>query len=187
MENRKAFHTAEFRVRETDNHKFLDAYFIKFNDETQLGDNLFEEIAPESIDRSLNDGDIRCLFNHDDGFVLGRTGNNTLTLTKDDQGLYGSVRINEEDSQAMAVYSRVRRGDINACSFGFVPTQQDYEEREDGVKVTVRDMDLIEVSIVTFPAYPSTEAHARKKDVEAYRKQKLNVDKNRLKERLKHV
>lgn len=185
-EKRTSYLKVEIRAKEEESQKYLDAYFIKYNEETELWPGFFEEVAPEAVVNSLRNNDIVCLFNHIDGVVLGRTSNNTLELNSDSTGLFGTVEINENDAEAMNIYSRVKRGDITACSFGFQPIEEEFEDRGDGTfKTTIKDMNLIEVSIVTFPAYPSTEASARKKDINRFKKEVLNKRKNTLKEKLK--
>lgn len=179
----------EFRADVTEEDELvIEGYFIKFNSETELYPGVFEQVSPESIDESLKDGDIRSLFNHDDNLVLGRTGNETLKLRKDEDGLFGQVIVNRDDTQAMDAYARIKRGDVVGCSFGFMPIEQDYEEVDDRTNITIRNMQLFEVSPCVFPAYPQTEVSARKQDVkklkEEVRKEKLKVRKKKLKERL---
>lgn len=188
MDKRTSFLESQFRAAEQEEKFFLEGYFIRYNQETELFDGVYEEVDSRAVANSLVNNDVRCLFNHDTGVVLGRTGNNTLELKSDDKGLYGKVEINRNDSEAMAIYARIQRGDINACSFGFVPLKEDVEMREDGTtKFTLREIDLFEVSCVTFPAYPQTEIAARTHDIEAFKKQKLEHRKRKLKERLMNV
>jgi len=185
MEKRTSFLTTQFRAEELEDKLFIEGYFIKFNSETELWRNTYEKIAPESIVRSLKDADIRSLFNHDTSLVLGRTGNGTLELKADEVGLWGKVEINRQDSSAMDAYARIQRGDVTGCSFGFYPVNETYEEREDGGDlITVTDLDLFEISACTFPAYPQTEISARKKDVASFKREKLEIKKQKLKERL---
>ena len=187
MSKRTSFLKSEFRAAEQEEKFLLEGYFIKYNEETELYPGVFEEIDSRAVVNSLANNDVRCLFNHDTGKVLGRTGNSTLELRTDDVGLYGVVEINREDPEAMAIYARINRGDINACSFGFFPIQEDIEFRDDGTtKFVVREIDLFEVSAVTFPAYPQTEIAARNNDIESIKKQKLEIRKAKLKERLKN-
>ena len=185
VNKRTSFLESQFRAAEQEDKLFLEGYFIRYNEETELYPGVFEEVAPEAVLKSLAKNDVRCLFNHDSSVVLGRAGNKTLELHSDDKGLYGKVEINRNDPQAMAVYARIQRGDINACSFGFYPVNEDYESRSDGSsKFVIREADLFEVSCVTFPAYPQTEIAARNSDIEAIKKQKLNQRKQKLKEML---
>lgn len=189
MEQRQMVFDANFKVRENDEQeKFIEGYFIRYNEETELFQGMYEEIKPEAIEKSLLNNDVRCLFNHDSAVVLGRTGNNTLELRSDAQGLWGRVKINQHDKQANDIYARIQRGDINACSFGFIPLDEEVEYRDDGsVKFVVRDVDLKEVSPVTFPAYPTTMVQARKEDAKQHKKRSVEVKKHKLKERLDNV
>lgn len=183
------YFNAEFRTEQTEGEApVLEGYFVRTNAETELYPGVIEEIAKGALDESLKNNDVRCLFNHDSGIVLGRTGNGTLKLRTDEKGLFGSVQINQEDKQAMDIYARVKRGDINACSFGFYPEEEDTETLENGVvKFIVRKANLIEVSCVTFPAYPQTEINARKRSVEDFQKEQLNKRKKKLKEKINGV
>lgn len=190
IKTRQAYFKTDFRIRESENDKgkYIEGYFIKFNEETELYAGVYEEVDPDCITNSLRDNDIRALFDHQTALVLGRTGNNTLELKRDDIGLYGIIRINENDKQAMDILARVERGDINACSFGFNIIKEEMQEREDGtVKFILKEIDLLEVSIVTFPAYDGTSVSARKKDVKEYKQRRLEVNKKKLKERLKNA
>ena len=181
----RGYTKTDFKVRSENDEKYLEGYFIRYNEEAELWPGAYESVAPESVRNSLKSNDIRCLFNHNTGSVLGRTGNGTLELKPDDKGLYGKVKINPNDREAMDVVARVERGDINACSFGFNVIDEDIENRDDGtMKSTLKDIDLHEVSVVTFPAYPTTSIQARKKDFEDHIEQKLNLRKQKLKERL---
>jgi len=185
MEKRTSFLTSQFRAEEKEDKLIVEGYFIKFNSETNLFDDIYEEIDARSVVNSLEKNDIRGLFNHDTSMVLGRTGNGTLTLRADDVGLFGSIEINKDDPGAMGAYARIKRGDVAGCSFGFYPLKEDMEKRSDGgKKFIVREMDLFEVSPCVFPAYPQTEIATRKKDIEAIKREKLEVKKQLLKERL---
>lgn len=185
MEKRMSFLPSEFRAEQKEDKLFVEGYFIKFNSETNLFDDIYEEVDARSITKSLKQNDIRGLFNHDTSLVLGRTGNGTLTLRADDIGLFGSIEINKDDPGAMGAYARIKRGDVVGCSFGFYPLKEDMENRSDGgKKYIIREMDLFEVSPCVFPAYPQTEIAARKKDIEAIKREKLETRKQKLKERL---
>ena len=188
VENRQAYFKSEFKTRsENEDEKFIEGYFAVFNSETQIWDGWFEKIERGAFDNSIKNNDIRCLFNHDSGFVLGRTGNKTLELKSDDKGLWGRVKINSADTQAMAVYARVQRGDISGCSFGFCPLKETYEDREDGVLCTVQEADTMEVSICTFPAYEQTQIKARQKQYEKTKEQTLEQRKQDLKKKLEGI
>lgn len=175
------------RSDEDSSKKVIEGYFSVFNSETELFPGAFEEIAPGAFDNTLSN-DIRALVNHDTGFVLGRNKSNTLELKVDSRGLWGSIKINENDTDAVNLYERVKRGDVDQCSFGFNILKEDTDYRDDGsIKWTIREIDLHEVSIVTFPAYPETSVQARMQQVEKMQQRSIEKRKHDMKERLDNV
>jgi len=177
----------ELKTREEPNNEemFIEGYFVVFNQPTELWTGAFEEIAPQALDKTLSN-DVRALINHDTTLVLGRNKAGTLELKTDTRGLWGKVKINPKDTDAVNLYERVKRGDVNQCSFGFNVLAEETEWRDDGtVKWTITDLDLHEVSICTFPAYEETGVQARHKQVEQHKEKQLEQRKKSLKERLK--
>lgn len=192
MNKRHSYFKSELKTRaEGENDKYIEGYFAVFDQETALWPRYFEKIAKGAFDNTLKNNDIRCLFNHDSGFVLGRfkpgMGPHTLELRVDDYGLWGRVKINSNDTQALDVYARVERKDISGCSFGFEPISEEYEEREDGLHWIVTEAELSEVSICTFPAYEQTEIQARQKDFELSKKRKFENKKIELRKKLEGI
>jgi hypothetical protein len=151
-----------FETRENeDGQLVISGYFSVFNSIYEIGPGMSESVAPGTFLNSLS-GDVRALTNHDSTLVLGRTTAGTLKLREDDIGLWGDVIINPKDSDAVNTYERVKRGDVSQCSFGFRITKEDTEVREDGsIHWTIRDVELYEVSVCTFPAYEATNVQAR--------------------------
>ncbi|WP_225422872.1 HK97 family phage prohead protease [Lacticaseibacillus suibinensis] len=178
--------TADFlAATEEGGKKYLSGYFIRFNEETQLYRGQFETVAPEAIPDDIADQDIRALFDHDTGKVLGRTSAGTMTLRKDDKGLFGTVEINDDDPEALSIYAKVKRGDVSQASFGFYIRDQKVEKRDDGWHNTLTDVDLFEVSVVAFPAYETTEIGARSRDNEHAEEEAFNERKQKLVKELK--
>ncbi|MBD5480216.1 MAG: HK97 family phage prohead protease [Lachnospiraceae bacterium] len=177
----------ELKTRaEPDAPKVIEGYFAVFGSETELWEGAYEEIAPEAFDNALGD-DVRALINHDTTLVLGRTKASTLELTADSHGLFARIIINEKDTDAMNLYERVQRGDVNQCSFGFDILREETEWREDGsVKWIIREVKLYEVSVCTFPAYRDTEVQARSAEYEEMKKRKLEIWKQKQKARIKN-
>jgi HK97 family phage prohead protease len=122
-----------------------------------------EVIRPGAFDNSLGN-DIRALWNHDTAYVLGRTAAGTLNIRSDAKGLYFEVNP-PETTWAGDLCKSIQRGDINQMSFGFTVNDDNWEELEDGTEMReLLDVDLIEVSVVTFPAYQATSAGVRSID-----------------------
>lgn len=174
----------ELKTRSEGENMTIEGYFVVFNSQTELWTGAYEEIAPQALDDTLSN-DIRALINHDTTLVLGRNKADTLELKKDSRGLWGSIKINPNDTDAVNLYERVKRGDVDQCSFGFNVTSEETDWRDDGtVKWTITGVDLHEVSVCTFPAYEDTGVAARSKEVEQHKEKQLQVRKAKLKERL---
>lgn len=166
--------------------KVIEGYFAVFGVETELWEGACEEIAPEAFDNTL-DNDIRALINHDTTLVLGRNKASTLELKTDSHGLFARIIINEKDTDAVNLYERVQRGDVNQCSFGFEILREETEWKDDGsIKWTIREVKLYEVSVCTFPAYRDTVVQARNSEYEEMKKRKLETWKQKQKERIEN-
>lgn len=158
---RRSSRASEFRATDVEGAPQIEAYFAVFNDIYEMYPGCTESIDPHAFDDTLSD-DIRSLVDHDTTLVLGRTKVGTLTLSVDNYGLKGVVKINPDDTDAMNLYARVKRGDVSQCSFGFDILKDELESRPDGTyHWIIKAVKLYEVSIVTFPAYEKTEAEAR--------------------------
>lgn len=178
----------EVTTRNSENGSpIIEGYFARFDDVYDVAEGATESIARGAFTESIK-GDVRALYNHNTDIVLGRTGAGTLTLKETDVGLWGSVTINEKDSQAMDAYQRIARGDISGCSFGFdIPADgQTTTIKDDGtIHWTITRVNpLYEVSPVAFPAYEATHIEARAKEANAIRARELEAWKIRTKERL---
>lgn len=157
---------SNFKTREDGEEKRIEGYFAVFNSIYEIAPGMTESIAPGAFSETL-DGDIRALTDHETMYVLGRNGASTLELREDDKGLWGSILINPNDQDAMNLYARVERGDVNQCSFGFDILSEETDFREDGsVHWTITSVKLYEVSVCTFPAYAETSVEARKEQRE---------------------
>ena len=174
-----------FKTRaEESGDMFISGYFAVFGSEYELWPGASESVDPHAFDEALDD-DIRCLINHDTRLVLGRNIAGTLQLRVEEKGLWGEVKINPNDQDAVNVYERVKRGDVNQCSFGFDIVAEEFEDRGDSVHWTIKAVKLYEVSVVTFPAYEETGVEARKRQVEDIRKRKNESWRARMMARMK--
>lgn len=150
-----------------------------------MGDGFTEQIDPHAFDGQLG-GDVRALIDHNTRLVLGRTSAGTLTLRADEHGLWGSIAVNESDQDALNLYARVKRGDVNQCSIGFCIDEEEQTRRGDGWHFTIRRLTLYEVSVVTFPAYEDTGVEARSQSAKAMRRRALEQWKQDMKGRIHH-
>ena len=123
-----------------------------------------EQIAPGAFAQALTD-DVRALFNHDTNQVLGRNKAGTLTLLEDDRGLLSEI-ILPDTQLARDLEVLMKRGDINQMSFAFSIDKAGQEwvkkgEDETWERTITQVARLYDVSVVTFPAYPQTDAAVR--------------------------
>lgn len=176
---------SQFSTREDGEGLYIEGYFSIFNSNYEIWPGATESIAPGAFSNTLSD-DVRALINHDTTLVLGRNKAGTLELREDARGLWGKITINPNDSDAMNLYERVKRGDVDQCSFGFDIVNEETDFREDGsIHWTIREVKLYEVSCCTFPAYEDTSISAREKQYEEIKKRESEAWKANIKNRLK--
>lgn len=158
--------TTELRVSSADNPQ-TSGYAAVFNTITDLG-WYKERIAQGTFTRAIAEKqDVRALFNHNPDHVLGRTKNSTLVLSEDNTGLRFNCDM-PNTQPGRDVYTLVQRGDVDQCSFGFIVRDEEVTYDADGNALrTIKDADLFDVSIVTYPAYESTSVEARSRDAAA--------------------
>ncbi len=126
----------------------------------------FREVisAGAFADSILRGDDVKFLLNHE-GLPLARTKSGTLHLTEDERGLAFRAELDPTDPDAQRLLPKVKRGDLNEMSFAFGIQDRNKDERwqRDGTEMvrTLIRVSLFDVSAVTFPAYPSTDLHAR--------------------------
>ncbi|WAA10835.1 HK97 family phage prohead protease [Fervidibacillus albus] len=163
----------------------ISGYAAVFNSKTRICDFFDEVIAPGAFSRTLSEnGDIRALFNHDWDNVLGRTKADTLLLEEDDRGLKFEIDL-PNTSVARDLVESMKRGDINQCSFGFIPIEEEWDYSVEPALRTIKDVDLYEISIVSLPAYEDTEVSlVRSKEIGEEVEKRIKLI-NQIKELLK--
>jgi hypothetical protein len=146
---------AEFEVREESDGMHFSGYAALFNSPSEPLP-FVESIASGAFKRSLKSrNDVKFLWNHDAGEILGSTRARTVTLIEDDRGLRVEGML-PNTSRGRDVAELLRRKDVDAMSFGFsVPAGGDTWS-SDGSERTLKQVRLHEVSIVAWPAYTAT-------------------------------
>lgn len=175
----------KMETRQDGDDLYIEGYFAVFNSVYELWPGATESIAPGAFDKSIH-SDARALYNHNTDIVLGRVSAGTMEIRQDSRGLWGRVKINREDQDAMNAYARIQRGDITGCSFGFDIETQKTDYREDGtVHWTITGINpLYEISPCTFPAYENTTISARRKDLDDIKKKRSQIWKKQMLEKL---
>ena len=176
---------SEFKTREDGGELRIEGYFAVFNSIYDIWDGASESVAPGAFSETLG-GDIRALIDHETMYVLGRNQAGTLELHEDTHGLWGSILVNPNDQDAMNLYARVQRGDVNQCSFGFDILEEETDFRDDGsIHWTIKKVKLYEVSVCTFPCYTETSVQARKDEAKEIEKRRADAWRAELRSKLK--
>lgn len=161
-------YTFEIRAdKDDENGTFITGRPIVYESKTNLG--YFDEIIERGALDKTDLRDVRFLVNHDTNKIpLARSRNNnknsTMQMSVDDNGM--AIRVNldvENNAEARALYSAVKRGDISGMSFMFNIDGEEWEalESEHPTRHITSISSVVEVSAVTFPAYEATEISAR--------------------------
>ena len=175
----------QFRTRDDGDDLIIDGYFAVFDSPYVLWDGATEIVKPGAFAGCLS-GDIRALIDHDTRLVLGRTKAGTLELREDARGLYGTIKINRDDADAMSLYARVQRGDVDQCSFGFDIEEETFVDLGGGqCRWEINKVNpLYEVSVVTYPAYEETAVKARHADLAEIQRRQAEAWKTKMINRL---
>lgn len=146
---------AGFEIREESDGMHFSGYAALFDSPSQPLP-FTERIAKGAFRRSLRSrNDIKFLWNHDSGEILGSTRAGTLSLSEDDRGLKVEGML-PNTSRGRDVAELLRRGDVDAMSFGFSVPQGGDSWSNDGSERTLNSVRLHEVSVVAWPAYTAT-------------------------------
>lgn len=183
----RTFDITNFKTREASESekKTVEGYAAVFNSPANIGDWFTEVIQPGAFSKAISEnGDIRALFNHNWDNVLGRTKSGTLRLTEDERGLKFEVDL-PNTTVANDLVESLQRRDINQCSFGFIPTVEEWDYDVDPAQRTIKEVELFEISIVSLPAYDDTEASLRTKEIKKELELRMQIL-NKIKGALKH-
>lgn len=124
-----------------------------------------EKIMPTVFQRAIEKNDsIKVLLNHNYDRELANTKDGTAELYEDNIGLRAKVEITDEE-----VIEDAKNNKLRGWSFGFICKKKDEKTNENGIiERTVRDIDLMEVSILNskkVPAYVGTSIEMRDGEV----------------------
>lgn len=152
----------ELRAAEGDTPARLTGYAAVYNTISENLGGFRERLLPGVFKTALAGADIRCLVNHDDTKLLGRTPT-TLRLFDDPLGLRFEVDV-APTTYGNDLLASVQRGDCRSCSFGFVVPPGGERFKSEGKEIIreLTDVKLYEISIVlSLPAYPGTSVAVR--------------------------
>ena len=157
---RRTYTVQDVEARQADDGTMrISGYAAVFND-SSVPLPFVERIAPGAFRKTLSETpDVRLLINHE-GLPLARTKNGTLTLTEDSRGLYMDAVI-ADTQEGRDLYTLIQRGDMDQMSFAFRVIRQKWNEGRTERLLTELSLADGDVSVVTYPAYPTTSVEAR--------------------------
>ena len=148
-------------LREEGNTMTAIGYASVFNRLSQNLGGFVEQVRSGTFSKTIQEADVRALFNHDADQVLGRSKSGTLRLQEDEKGLRYEIDL-PNTQLGRDIAALLERGDISQSSFGFSTISDEWGVTEDGYPLrTLTEVKLRDVSPVTFPAYTSSEASLR--------------------------
>lgn len=125
-------------------------------------------ITPKAL-KEVDLSNVFLLQNHDYSKPLASTKAGTLKLKVDEVGLHFEATLNET-SYAKDVYENVDKGLVDSMSFGFTMGVDSFDKKENGE--VIRSIEAIknlnEISVVTIPAYDSTNVQVDKRSYESF-------------------
>jgi uncharacterized protein len=155
-EKRIAYTTLD--LRQAENGTTLYGYAALFDSPSEPMP-FIEYVKRGAFSKTLNDGaDVRLLIDHE-GVPLARTKSGTMRLMEDERGLAVEADLDPMNPDAARVISAMKRGDLSQMSFAFRTIQDKFSD--DRMVRELREVQLYDVSVVTFPAYEQTVAEIR--------------------------
>lgn len=159
---RRAYRIVEMRAAGEDGTPVISGHAAVFNEESEDLGGFVERIAPGAFTNTLTRADVRALWNHNADYPLGRMKSGTLTLAEDERGLAFEIQVPDTQYGRDLVVS-MKRGDVDQMSFAFATIKDNWEQVDGRVVRTLLEVELYDVSPVTYPAYPQTSAAVRSK------------------------
>ncbi len=154
LETRKVFGVQIEKRSEVRGPGTLVGYAAVFDRDSHDLGGFTESIRSGAFSRSLREGaDVRALRDHDPSKVLGRSGSGTLRLVEDAVGLRSEIDLPDTEL-GRETAELVRRGDLDGMSFGFSAESDSWSERDGRSHRELSDLEIFDVSVVSFPAYP---------------------------------
>lgn len=159
-ERRVAYTTLE--MREVGDGRTLVGYAAVFDSPSEPLP-FTEYVKRGAFTKTIKDGaDVRLLIDHE-GVPLARTKSGTLTLEEDDRGLKVMADLDPANPDAARVMSAMKRGDLSQMSFAFRTIKDHWSD--DRTVRELKEVQLFDVSVVTFPAYEQTMAELRSHEI----------------------
>ena len=168
-------YSVELRA-DTDDNGVIEGTPIVFGKKTRIKDwyGEYDEVIDARALDNADLKDVRLFVNHDtDKITLARSKNNnpnsTMSFIVDETGMHITAKLDVENNvEARAVYSAIKRGDVDGMSFMFRVKDEEWQDIDAEIPTRIiRGISIVhEVSVVNYPAYPQTSVNARSVETE---------------------
>lgn len=162
----RAYGVLDYRA--LDDNKTVEGHAAVFDQRTIIGGYFYEIIERGAFDGTDFD-DVPFLANHDMRRIcMARSrrnnGSSTMQLKIDETGLYVKASLDcEENAESRALYSAIKRGDIDGMSFVFRIADAKWTDLDTDMPTRhiLKMRKVFDVSAVNMPAYTGTDITAR--------------------------
>jgi HK97 family phage prohead protease len=153
----RRYTSGEVEVRQRGSETVIEGHAAVFEKLSQNLGGFVERVMPGAFTKTLQEADVRALYNHDENLVLGRNKAGTLELSEDDTGLY--YRITPPNTTyARDLMTVIERGDVSQSSFAFMAIDEEWGfSEQDFPRRDLLQVHLVDVSPVTYAAYLDTD------------------------------
>ena len=146
---------AAFTIAEGDEAGAFEGYASLFGAE-DLGHDLVQRGAFQASLAKRGPADVRMLFQHDPADPIG----SWEEIREDERGLYVRGHLTLDVARARDVHALMKAGALDGLSIGF-HTVKAVRDAETGLRHLI-EIDLWEISVVTFPMQPGARVSAVK-------------------------
>lgn len=169
----------EVRKQDDAQEMIVEGYALRFNTWSEDLGRFIETITPEALKNTKLE-DVRLLKDHNWQDVLARQSAGNLELSVDEVGLRFKAKL-PNTTLGRDLYEQIKVGNVNNCSFEFNldadGDEMRFDAKENIYKRTIKAIKQIrEISIVSLPAYKSTDVSIALRSLEVLDAEKRQLE-----------
>lgn len=146
-------------IKLMDDKGTIEGYLNNFDVVDYASDMTLKGAFKNTLDKIKDSGiKLPMLWNHKADEPIGAWDE----LYEDNKGLYGKGRINLEVERGKEIYSLMKMGAISGFSIGYWELDAEYD-RNKNINY-LKELELFETSVVTFPCNPESRVESVKSD-----------------------